>query len=42
VNDLREEHDENAFDFMCVNSDSVLNEIDKTELEFDKQHEHSI
>jgi hypothetical protein len=31
---LREEHDENAFDSMCVNSDSVSNDIDKSELEF--------
>jgi hypothetical protein len=37
VNDLREEHDENAFDLMCVNSDSVSNEIDEIEFEFGKQ-----
>jgi hypothetical protein len=29
VNDLREEHDENAFDSMCVNSDFVSNENDE-------------
>jgi hypothetical protein len=37
VNDLREDHDENECDLMCVNSDSVSNEIDEIELEFDKQ-----
>jgi hypothetical protein len=37
VNDLREEHDENAFDSMCVNSDSVSNDIDESELQDEKQ-----
>jgi hypothetical protein len=37
VNDLREEHDENTFDSMCVDSDSVSNDIDESELEFAKQ-----
>jgi hypothetical protein len=37
VNDLREEHDENAFDLMWGNSDSVSNEIDEIELEFEKK-----
>jgi hypothetical protein len=37
VNDLREEHDENAFDSMCVNSDSVSNDVDKSELQCKKQ-----
>jgi hypothetical protein len=35
VNDLREEHDENAYDLMGVNSDSVSNDIDEIELEFE-------
>jgi hypothetical protein len=34
VNDLREKHDENAFDSMRFNSDSVSNDIDENELEF--------
>jgi hypothetical protein len=38
VNDLREEHDENAYDLMRVNSDSVSNDIDESELQFEKQH----
>jgi hypothetical protein len=42
VNELREEHDENAFDSMCVNSDFVSNKIDESELEFDKQYEQRI
>jgi hypothetical protein len=42
VNDLREEHDENAFDSMCVNSDSVSNEIDESELQDEKQYEQRI
>jgi hypothetical protein len=33
VNDLREEHDENAFNSMCVNIDSVSNDIDESELQ---------
>jgi hypothetical protein len=31
VIDLREKHDENAYDSMRVNSDSVSNEIDESE-----------
>jgi hypothetical protein len=42
VNDLREEHDENAFDLMYVNSDSVSNDIDESELQFEKQYEQRI
>jgi hypothetical protein len=38
VNDLREEHDENAFDLMCVNSDSVSNDIDESEFQDEKQY----
>jgi hypothetical protein len=37
VNNLREEHDEDAFDSMCVNSDSVSNDIDESELQFEEQ-----
>jgi hypothetical protein len=37
VNDLKEEGDENAFDSMCVNSYSVSNDIDESELGFEKQ-----
>jgi hypothetical protein len=37
VNDLREEHNENAFALMYVNSDSVSNEIDEIELEFENK-----
>jgi hypothetical protein len=32
VNHLREEHVEKAYDLMRVNSDSVSNEIDESEL----------
>jgi hypothetical protein len=42
VNDLREEHDENAFDSMCINSDSVSNDIDESELQFEKQYAERI
>jgi hypothetical protein len=36
---LREEHDENEYDLMCVNSDSVSNETDEIALEIEKQHD---
>jgi hypothetical protein len=46
VNDLREEEeeeeeDENVFDLMCVHSDSVSNDIDEIEFQFQfgKQHD---
>jgi hypothetical protein len=42
VNDLREEHDENTFDSMCVNSDSASNDIDESELQFEKKYEQRI
>jgi hypothetical protein len=42
VSDLREEHDENAFDLKCVNSDSVSNDIDESELQNAKQCEQRI
>jgi hypothetical protein len=42
VNDLREEHDENAYDLMRVNSDFVSNDIDESELQFEKQYEQRI
>jgi hypothetical protein len=42
VNDLREDHDENAFDSMCVNSDSVSNEIDESNSQCAKQYAERI
>jgi hypothetical protein len=42
VNDLGEEHDENEYDSMCVNSDSVSNDIDESELQDEKQYEQKI
>jgi hypothetical protein len=42
VNDLREEHNENTHDLMRVNSDSVSNDIDESELQFEKQHAERI
>jgi hypothetical protein len=42
VNDLREKHDENENDSMCVNSDSVSNDIDESKLGFEKQYEQRI
>jgi hypothetical protein len=38
VNDLREEHDENASDSMCVNSGLVSNDIDESELQDENQY----
>jgi hypothetical protein len=42
VNDLREEHNENASDLICVNSDSVSNDIDERELQDETQYQQSI
>jgi hypothetical protein len=42
VIDLREEHDENAYDSICVNSESVSNEIDESKLQSEKQYEQRI
>jgi hypothetical protein len=42
VIDLREKHDENAFDSMRVNSDSVSNEIDENDRQHGKQDEQRI
>jgi hypothetical protein len=42
VNGLREEHDENAFDSMRVNSDSVSNDIDESEFQDEKQYKQRI
>jgi hypothetical protein len=39
VIDLREEQYNNAFDSMRVNSDSVLNDIDESELQSEKHDE---
>jgi hypothetical protein len=41
VIDLREEYI-NAFDSMCVNSESVSNEIDESELHDEKHDEQRI
>jgi hypothetical protein len=37
VIDLTEEQNENKYDLMCGNSESVSNDIDESELEFEKQ-----
>jgi hypothetical protein len=37
--DLREEQHENAYDSMCVNSESLSNEIDESELQYEKHDE---
>jgi hypothetical protein len=42
VIDLREEQNKNAFDSMCVNSDSVSNEIDESDLQYEKHDEQRI
>jgi hypothetical protein len=42
VIDLREKHNENAFHSMRVNSESVSNEIDESELQCEKQYEQRI
>jgi hypothetical protein len=42
VIDLREEQELNAYDSMRVNSDSVSNEIDESELQYEKQCEQII
>jgi hypothetical protein len=42
VIDLRDEHDEKAPGWMCVNSDSVSNEIHESELRNSKQYEQRI
>jgi hypothetical protein len=42
VIDSREEQNENAYDLMCVNSESVSNEIDESESQFEKHCEQRI
>jgi hypothetical protein len=42
VIDLREEQDENAFDSMCVNSESLSNEIDESERQNETHNEQKI
>jgi hypothetical protein len=42
VIDLREEHDENASDSMCVNSESASNEMDESVLQYEKHDERRI
>jgi hypothetical protein len=39
VIDLREERESNADDLMCVNSESVSNEIDGSDFQDEKQDE---
>jgi hypothetical protein len=42
VIDLREEQYQNAFDSIRVNSESVSNEIDESDLQFEKHDEERI
>jgi hypothetical protein len=42
VIDLREEQEQNAFDLMRVNSESVSNEIDESDLQSEKHDEQRI
>jgi hypothetical protein len=42
VIDLREGHEQNGFDLMCVNSDSVSNEIDESDSQDEKHDEQRI
>jgi hypothetical protein len=42
VIDLREEQYGNAFDSMCVNSESVSNEFDESNLQYEKHFEQRI
>jgi hypothetical protein len=39
VTDLREEQDENAFGSMRANSESVSNQIDESELQYERHCE---
>jgi hypothetical protein len=42
VIDLREEQQANALDLMCVNSESVSNEIDESDQQYEKHDEQRI
>jgi hypothetical protein len=42
VIDLRDEQSENVFDSMCVNSESVSNEIEKRDRQYKKHSEQRI
>jgi hypothetical protein len=42
VIDLREEHEKNAFDSMRVNSESVSNEINESDMQHEKHPEQRI
>jgi hypothetical protein len=42
VIDLREEHDENEFDSIGVNSESISNEIDESDSQDEKHNEQRI
>jgi hypothetical protein len=39
---LREEHDEKGFASMCVNSESVSNEIDERDWKYENRSEQKI
>jgi hypothetical protein len=39
---LREEQEWNAFDSMCVNSESLSNEIDESVLQYEKHDEQRV
>jgi hypothetical protein len=42
VIDVREEQNKNAFESMRVNSESVSNEIDESEVQYEKHDEQRI
>jgi hypothetical protein len=42
VIDLREEQHQNVFDSIRVNSESVSNEIDESDVQYEKHSEQSI
>jgi hypothetical protein len=42
VTDLREQQESSAFDPMRVNSESVSNEIDESDSQYEKQREQRI
>jgi hypothetical protein len=42
VIDLREQHDGNEFDLMCVNTESVSNDIDESEVQCQRHSEQRI
>jgi hypothetical protein len=42
VIDLREEQYQNARDLICVNSESLSNEIDESDLQYEKRSEQRV